>query len=136
MNTDPNQHARPIKPRGLKKATAFDGLEYNDHQVWVRLSAPRNRPGAEERWAVLDQPSGQILKAKGVLGFPWHLNSNGKGAHYVRATTPAGKLMIARAVMGEPPRTRITYRNGDHTDLRRCNLVVQRGRKRTVKRVR
>lgn len=59
---------------------------------------------------------------------PFYLNGF-KGYLYVRCTPPGADkaINIAKWVVGKQPGTAITYADGDRCNLRRQNLIVNRG---------
>ena len=85
-----------------------------------------------ERWATLDAADFDEIVAEGI-SLTWHYNSAGpkKRWSYVKAHSGAasgGLVMVARVIMGAGPGEIVSYRSGDRLDLRRRNLIVERGK--------
>lgn len=56
----------------------------------------------------------------------WFLNSNGKGKSYVRLKGNNENIVqVARLILGDALKGNVTYRDGNHLNLRTTNLHVQ-----------
>lgn len=64
------------------------------------------------------------LRNAGYVG-KWFLNSNGRGADYVKVYYKTNNKNVAFLIMAPPKGYVVRYWNNDRTDLRRSNLVLQ-----------
>lgn len=66
------------------------------------------------------------------VSWNWALNySSATGPGYLKVTIPGdGRRSVARLVAEAGEREQVRYRNGDKIDLRRSNLLVQKGQGR------
>lgn len=104
----------------ITHATASDGAPI----VKVPLG---NRPGL---FATIDLADFQSWEASGH-SIRWFINGNGFGQEYVkfaRQGVAGGVHGVARLALGVGNGWRLSYRNGDRTNLCRSNLRVKRGR--------
>lgn len=81
------------------------------------------------RVAKLFKDDYERLKSKG-LHRPWLWNETGQGTGYVRLAAyrfPGRLETVARLIMRRWMGSVIKYKNGDHLDLRRTNLIRRGG---------
>lgn len=64
------------------------------------------------------------LHTNGYVG-KWFLNPNASGNEYVRLYHGDNNKNVANLIMDPIPGYVVRYRNNDHKDLRRSNLVLQ-----------
>lgn len=66
----------------------------------------------------------RVLEANG--NGPWFANRNADGREYVRAHDPKADrlVMVSRLIMDTPTGSRVRFRDGCTTNLRRTNLDV------------
>lgn len=83
-----------------------------------------------DREVILPAATYLALREEGV-GRRFHLNDNGRGAAYVRASLGGRKIMVARFVAQARRGQIVRYRDGDHLNLRPGNLLLESGRGRT-----
>jgi len=85
--------------------------------------------GATDEYAIIDADGAEDLFREAPL--PWWFNGNGYGQAYVKHRQPGvkgGLGRVARKVVGAGLGQIVRHANGDRLDLRRENLLVQRGR--------
>jgi hypothetical protein len=64
----------------------------------------------------------------------WFLNGNGKGKFYVRLKGHHDNVVqVSRLILGDLYKGHVSYKDGNHLNLRTTNLIVQGGTRKKPK---